>query len=169
MSLGILQVHVSNLEQGVVTVMIDKMTQSSAVCKTVCLDLKCIENLRWVALFTLLMTFMDVCVWIIVYLKHLSVMKCNWETLSNNIMQGTYWPDFFWIQQLLLRVECDFWVCLWMKIRVNICSWVALCICRWTISFWNLDNFTDFACLYLTRYDVSCDITGTITLKMCDT
>ena len=61
---------VSSLVDGVVPVMLDGMAQSSVVCQSVCIDLKCIETLWWIAVFTLLMSCMDVCVWVLVNLKH---------------------------------------------------------------------------------------------------
>ena len=39
------------------------------------------------------------CVWVLDNLKHcthLSVMKYDWEALSNNALHGTYWPNLFW-------------------------------------------------------------------------
>jgi len=69
------------------------------LCKLVCLDLKCIETLWCDAVLTLLMPCIDAYVWILDNLKrctHLSVMKCDWEALSNNALHGTYWPDLFW-------------------------------------------------------------------------
>jgi len=99
MSLGIFQVLVSNLVDGVVPMIRDKMAQSSVVCQSVCLDLKCIETLWCVAVFMLLMPCIDACLWVLDNLKrcaHLSVMKCDWEALSNSALHGTYWPDLFW-------------------------------------------------------------------------
>jgi len=80
MSLGIFQVHVFSLVDGVVPVMLGRMTQSSVVCQSVCRDLNCNETLWCVAVFTLLMPVMDACVWVLDKLKrwtHLSVMKCD--------------------------------------------------------------------------------------------
>jgi len=99
MSLGIFQVIVSNLVDGVVPVIWDKMAHLSVVCKSVCLDLKCIDTLWYVSVLTLDMTCIDVCVWILDNLKrctHLSVMKCHSQALSNNALHGTYWQNLLW-------------------------------------------------------------------------
>ena len=80
MSVGIFQLLVSNLVGGVVPVMLDNIALSSMVCQSVCLDLKCTETLWCVAVFTLLIPCIDVCVWVLGNLKcctHLSVMKCD--------------------------------------------------------------------------------------------
>ena len=98
LSMGIFQVLVSNLVHGVLPVMWDKMAQLSVVCQCVCLDLKCIETLWYFSVFTLDITCIDACVWILDNIKrstHLSVMKCDWEALSNNILHGTYCSDLF--------------------------------------------------------------------------
>ena len=99
MSLGIFQVIVSNLVDGVVPVIWDKMAQLSVVCKSVCLDLKCIDTLWYVSVLTLDMPCIDACVWFLENLKrctHPSVMKCHWQALSNNAMHGTYWQNLLW-------------------------------------------------------------------------
>jgi hypothetical protein len=98
MSSGIFQLTVSSLEGGVVPIMLDKMAQSSVVCQSVCLDLQWIETLWCVAVFTLLMPWMDACVWVLDNLKlcaHLSVMKLDWDPLSNRALHGKHWPDLF--------------------------------------------------------------------------
>jgi hypothetical protein len=59
MSLRILQL--SSIAGGVVSVMLVNTAQSSVVCQSVCLDLKCSETLWCVAVFTLLISRMDVC------------------------------------------------------------------------------------------------------------
>ena len=83
--------------------MLDKIVQSRVVCQSVCLDINCIEIMWCVAVFTLLIPVMDACVWVLDNLKrctHLSVIKCDWESLSNNALHVTYWPALFWISTL---------------------------------------------------------------------
>jgi len=55
------------------------MTHSSVLCQSVCLDLKSIEAMWCVAVFPLLMTCIDACVWVLNNLKHthISVMGCD--------------------------------------------------------------------------------------------
>jgi len=92
MSLGIFQVLVSSLVDGVLPVMLDRMAQS-IVCQSVCLDLNCIETLWRVAVFTLLMPVMNAFVWVLDNLKrcrHLCGMKCDCEALPNNALHGMY-------------------------------------------------------------------------------
>jgi len=55
MFLGSIRLLVSSLEDGMVPIMLGKIAQSSVVCQSVCLDLKWIETLCCVAVFTLLM------------------------------------------------------------------------------------------------------------------
>ena len=89
---------VFNLVAGVMPVMFGNTAQSSVVCQSVCLDLKWMETLCPVEVFTLDMPWMDVCVCVLGNLRrctHLSVMKWDWEPLSNNALHGTYWPDLF--------------------------------------------------------------------------
>jgi hypothetical protein len=79
MSLGIFQLLMSNLAGGVVPVMLVKTAQSNVVCQSVCLDLKCSEILWCVAVFTLLIPCINVCVWVRGSSRrctHLSVIKC---------------------------------------------------------------------------------------------
>ena len=71
---------VSSLVDGVVPVMLDRMAQSSVVCQSVCLDLNCNETLWCVAVFKLIISVTDACVWVLDNPKryaHLSVMKCD--------------------------------------------------------------------------------------------
>jgi hypothetical protein len=80
MSVGIFQVLVSSLVDGVGPVMLDKMVQSRVVCQSVCLDFNCIEIMWCVAVLTLLIPVMDACVWVLDNLKrctHLSAIKCD--------------------------------------------------------------------------------------------
>ena len=90
------------------------MAQLSVVYPSVCLDLKCNETLWLVSVFTLGMPCIVACVWVLDDLKRctqLSVMKCDWEALSNNALHGTYWPILFWTSTIAWQVEFDFWVC----------------------------------------------------------
>ena len=70
----------SSLVTDVIPVMLDNTAQSSLVCQSVCLDLNCTETLWCVAVFTLLIPCIDVCVWVLDNRKrctHVSVMKCD--------------------------------------------------------------------------------------------
>jgi len=87
MSLGSIQLLVSSLLDGVVPVMSGKMAQSSVVCQSVRLDLNWTETLCFVAVFTFLMLWMDARVWV---LDNLSVMKLDWDPLSNEALHGTH-------------------------------------------------------------------------------
>jgi hypothetical protein len=54
---------------------------------------------------------MDVCVWILVNLNrftHLSVTKCDWEALSNNVLNGTNWPDLLSISTMAVASKMWF-------------------------------------------------------------
>ena len=62
MSLGIFQLLISSLVTGVIPVILDNKAQSSVACQSVCLDLKLIETLWCVAVFTLLISCIDECV-----------------------------------------------------------------------------------------------------------
>jgi len=99
MFLGIFQVLVSDLVDDVVPVMWHKMAQLSFVGQCVCLDLKCIKTLWYISVLTLDMPCICACVCVLDNVKrctHHSVMKCDWEALSNNPLHGTYSPDLFW-------------------------------------------------------------------------
>ena len=88
----------SNMLDGVVPIMWDRMAQLSVVCQSVCLDLKCIETLRYVSVLTLDMPCIYACVWVLDNFKrctHLSVMNSDWEALSNNALHWTYWSNLF--------------------------------------------------------------------------
>jgi hypothetical protein len=61
MSVGILQLLMSNLVGGVVPVMLVKAAQSN-VFQSVCLDLKCSGTVCCVAVFTLLIPCIEECV-----------------------------------------------------------------------------------------------------------
>ena len=111
MTLGNFQVIVSNLVDVVVAVMLDKMTQLSVVCLSVCLDLKWIEIVWYVSVLTLEMPYINACVWVMDNLKrstNLSIMKCDWEALSNNALHGMYWPELFW--NSTMAVESKIWI-----------------------------------------------------------
>jgi len=58
-----------------------------------------IETLWYVSVLTLQMPYIFAWVCVLYNLKrctHLSIMKCDWEALSNNILHGIYWPVLFW-------------------------------------------------------------------------
>ena len=134
MSFGIFQlvILVSSLEGGVVPVILDKMAQSSVVCQSVCLDLKCIEVLWCVVVFTLLMPWIDACVWVLDNLKrctHLSVMR-----LGATVWQGPAWDI---LTRFILNINngccknnvISGFTFQW-TLSVDLCSCCALCICR---------------------------------------
>jgi len=84
---------------GVLPVTWDKKAQLSVVCQSLCLDLKCIGTLWNASEVTLVMPCNSACALFQDNLKsctHLSVIKCEWEALSNNSLHETYWPDLFW-------------------------------------------------------------------------
>ena len=168
MSLGICQVLVSSLVDGVVPVMFDKMAQSSVVCQSVCLDLRCTDTLWCVAVFTLLIPCIEVCDWVLDNLKrctHLSVMKCDWEALSNNALHGTYWPALFWISTL--AVANRIWFLGVPLIEQYVLTYaVGLDL---EPADWLLQNFyhllTGVVWPDVARYDVCCDNVDTLVLN----
>jgi len=97
--LGIFQVLVSNLLDGVVPVMWHKMAQWMIGCQSVCLEFNCIVTVWFIAVLTCLMPCIDACVWVLDNHKrctHHSVIKYDWEALSNNALHARYCPDLFW-------------------------------------------------------------------------
>jgi hypothetical protein len=62
MSVGIFQLLISNLVGGVVPVMLVKTALPNVVFQSVCLDLKCNETLCYIAVLTLLIPCIEVCV-----------------------------------------------------------------------------------------------------------
>jgi len=150
MSLGIFQVLVSSWVHGVAPMVSDKMSQSSVVCQPVCLDLNCFETLWGVAVFPLRMPFMDECVWVRVNLRRcadFSVMKCAWEALSNNALQGICWPDLLWISTMAVASKMLFLGLPLNEQCVHFCSWVALGTCR--LIGYRPSVFTHWVCLVI--------------------
>ena len=126
-SLGIPHVLMSNLLDGVVPVMWDKMAQLSVVRKSVCLDLKCIETLWYVSVLALNMPCICACVWDLGNLEHctiLSVLKCDREALSHNALHGTYWPNLFWISTMAVANIIQFLV---FALAWTICRFKSRC------------------------------------------
>jgi hypothetical protein len=111
-SLGIFQLLISNLVTGVMPVMLGNIAQSNVVCQSVCLDLKCSETLWCVAVFTLLIPCIDVCVWVLgsrSHCTHLSVIKCD------SHCQEVFYMECIdltcpLLQQWLLLVRHGFWI-----------------------------------------------------------
>ena len=135
-SFGIFKLFVFSLEGGVVPVMLDKTAQSSVVCQSVFLDLKWIEKLWCVSVFTLLMPWMGTCVWVLDNLKrctHLSVVKCDWEPLSNMALHGTLTRSILNLNNGCCKKNVISGNTLQWKVSVDFCSCCALCICRMVI------------------------------------
>ena len=76
MSLVNFLVLMSNLLDGVVPVMWDRMARLSVVCQSVCLDLKCTETLWYVSVLTLVMPCICACVWVLGNLKSFYTSLC---------------------------------------------------------------------------------------------
>ena len=110
-SLWIFQVLVSKLVNGVVPVMWDNVEHLTVVCQSVCLDLKWIKSLWYFPVLTLELPCISAYVCVLdnfMRCTHLCVMKCDWEALSNNAMQGTYWPDLFWTSTMAMSSKIWF-------------------------------------------------------------
>ena len=160
MSLGIFQVFISSLVNRVIPVMLHKMVQSSVVCNSVCLH-HAVCKISCVAVLTLLIPIMDVCVWVFDKLKrytHLSMIKCDWETLSNNALHGINWPNLFWISTMTVASKMWFCACTWM----NNTYWLVQLSCPVHLQFDCLQTchlLIESVWSCVTTYDVCCDTT----------